>query len=164
MTHNLNLNDLAAETVASSLADISAAVTEARRHIQSKVNLLSAREFDARYSDLRAYLGTVFNAMQTIDAIVFHTAPDDDDYGIVRDLDDSILRHPSQGRTEAIQRALTLIVNATPDTEHVEADRPIAFLDVPGNPTRVYGIDCDDDCTCKGERDDAAILPDNFLG
>jgi hypothetical protein len=142
-------------------------VTEARRHIQSKVNLLSAREFDARYSDLRAYLGTVFNAMQTIDAIVFHTAPDDDDYGILCPVCDqpgdtlprgcsrcetesSVLRHPSQARTEAIQRALTLIVNATPDTEHVEADRPIAFLDVPGNPTRVYGVDCDDDCSCKG--------------
>lgn len=123
MHHNLTLNDLAADTVMAALIDISASVTEARRLIMSQVDAMSASEFDARYAELRAYLGTIMDAQYRVAQIVFHTARDDSDYGI------DTSRHPSSGRLPA------------PTSPH-GLERP--------NLARVRHLSCDDDCSCRG--------------
>lgn len=137
MQHNLQLNDAAADLVQTSLDTIALAIAELRRmNDETLVHLVPAERFD----EMRAPLGTIIDARWVIEQLIFRTSVDDREYGI------DTSSHPANGNRrrvrmmtddDTVQRALSLVVAATPDGEHVERDQ-------------AGPLPCDDDCSCRG--------------
>jgi len=137
MNHNLKLNDAAAQHIADSLDRIATAIADLRRmNDEILVHLVSAERFD----EMRAPLGSIIDARWVIEQIIFRVSTDDSEYGI------DTSSHPSNGNRrrvrmmtddDTIQRALSLVVAAVPDGEHVERDQ-------------AGPLPCDDDCSCRG--------------
>lgn len=126
MNHNLKLNDDAATDVAQALADITMSVASARARIDAAMPGVSEREFDRRYAEIRAALGTIADAQWRIDQIVFHTSATDSEYAlpVVESLSDQC---PPAGILRTVDPELEALLDE--EDRIVQRDLLLARLD-----------------------------------